>query len=439
MLLAKNDDKEGTSIESESISSTVSQSERLSSPRAHMDLIKELQAEISFYAKLGLLDHNGSKLHRLAPLVYSASTVAYWRGYSIYLASSIVASVALFVVIMAWTSLASTSWSVGMNLLLKYFDMLHSNGGFEKSSKQNRRSSLLDVAIVGGEEISDENMGLVTAGHGPATSRVSEADLQDSKLISVLHRSRRGFYNSCIGNFVLMSIWCSVNAASSEAGSFEQIASIIAIPLGTIAYVPVVAQFTLSNCVLEVTSVLVSADVDSFRDDVMSSFLDPGLETSQRVAKVDYALNGIRKRAILLNKTWGSSVFYFLCSLLLLEAVYLIVAFGAPGDVRWYGRACLVVLALVPISSMCLVLTFMAAPADRWSQIFALDFSTGRMVFEGQRIFGDAVSIHGILREQRLGFVVMGTEISTGTVFGAAATATLGLLLCLVEVQAGAA
>jgi hypothetical protein len=423
-------DKEGDAIELSAKNASESLSERPS-----VDLIEELQAEVSFYAKLGLLDQNGGKLRRVAPFVYCASTVAYWRGYSIDIASSVVASVALFVVIMAWTSLASTSWSVGMKLLLKHLDMPHANGDFDVRKTQHRRSSLLDVIVVNEEEISAESMGLVS-GNRPTAFSVSEAGPKVVKLLTIVRRSRSGFYNSCIANFVLMALWCSVNAFLADAGSFEQIASLIAIPLGTVSYVSVLAQLILSTCMLEMTSLLACADVDLVRDEVMMDLMNVGLESSQRVAKIDHSLNGIRKRTILLNKTWGSSIFLFLCSLLLLEAEYLLVAFGAPGNVQWYGRACLVLLALMPAASLCIVLNVMAAPADRWDQIFALDLSTARVVYEAQRLFGDAASFHGILRDQRLGFTVMGTEVSTRTVFGAAATATLGLLLCLVEVHA---
>ena len=182
---------------------------------------------------------------------------------------------------------------------------------------------------------------------------------------------------------------------------------------------------------------LVSADVDSLFDAVMGSLLDGDrLGPEQQLRRIDAALGGTRHRRLLLDKAWGGPAAGFLAAWLLLEALYLIVAFAAPGEVTWYGRAVLIILATVPAWSLVQCLTLMARPGDRWGRHFSLNFSTARATFEAQRLFHDGQSFRQILKEERLGFTVGDAIVTTRTVIGAAATASLGLLFCLIEVQA---
>ena len=96
---------------------------------------------------------------------------------------------------------------------------------------------------------------------------------------------------------------------------------------------------------------LVSADVDSLSDAIVDLILDTSLDPKQRLSGIDSALTDTRCRMLLLDKTWGNSAVGFLAAWLLLEGIYIFVAFGAPGKVKWYGRLVLTVLATMPASS----------------------------------------------------------------------------------------
>ena len=182
---------------------------------------------------------------------------------------------------------------------------------------------------------------------------------------------------------------------------------------------------------------LVSADVDSLSNVIVDLLLDTSIDPIQRLSRIDSALTDTRFRMLLLDKTWGNSAIGFLAAWLLLEGIYIFVAFGAPGKVEWYSRLVLTALATMPASSLVQNLTIMARPGDRWTKHLALDLSTAAITVEAQRLFQDGQSFRQILKDEHLGFTVGGSMVKTRTVLGAAATASLGLLFCLIEIQAG--
>ena len=407
----------------------------LKNSAANEDSIVELQAEVAFFVRAGLLDYRNGLLCRIGPLLYATCSIAYWRGYSITMDAAVITAVALAVVLMLWTTAAKTASTSGMKLLLKHLDMPHAKrepvgpiGGALSLD------TLIDLEFAGGKCGSGEGTGQGLEGgssveeteemHGVATSR------------AVVKGFRDIFYQSCFVNFVLLAIWCSQASMQYETGSVGQILCLVAIPVGAITYPAVLAQLALGSAVLEMTSNLVSADVDSLRDAVVASLLDKGLGPSQQLARIDGALVATRRRMNVLNKTWGRSGGCFLVAMLLLEAVYLLVAFGAPGSVAWYGRACLMLLSLYPACALVIVLKFMGRPADLWNRHFSRELSTAKIAFEAQRLFRDGGAFRGILKDERLGFAIGGVVVSTRFVLGAAATASLGLIFCIIEIQA---
>ena len=349
------------------------------------NLCKQLKAEVSFFARVGLLEHSGGKFCRLGPLIYAACSIPYWRGYSISMEAAIVTAGALSVVLMAWASAANTASTVGMKLLLKHLNMPHAK---KKTHGTTSVNALIDLEFAG-ELAGSEMTSLV---QGPEVKHAIGETLGIMKFYNDV------FYQSCFGNFVLLAIWCFQASMKYNAGSWGQILCLAAIPLGSATYPPVCAQLILGSAVLEMTSVLICADVDSLRDAVATSLLDKGLGPHQQLAHIDGALRGIRGRMEVLNKIWGKSAAVFLAALLLLEALYLLVAFGAPGSVTWYGRSCLVFLSLFPACGLVIVLKYMGRPADRWARHFTIDLSTAQITFEAQRLFLDGGSFRGILK-----------------------------------------
>ena len=72
---------------------------------------------------------------------------------------------------------------------------------------------------------------------------------------------------------------------------------------------------------------LVSADVDSLSNAIVDLLLDTSIDPIQRLSRIDSALTDTRFRMVLLDKTWGNSAIGFLAAWLLLEGIYIFVAF----------------------------------------------------------------------------------------------------------------
>ena len=75
------------------------------------------------------------------------------------------------------------------------------------------------------------------------------------ELLDVMANHRSLFYQSCVGNFVLLAVWCPQAALRYAPGSLARLLCFLAIPLGSLSYPPVFAQLTLATEVLEMTSV----------------------------------------------------------------------------------------------------------------------------------------------------------------------------------------
>jgi len=80
---------------------------------------------------------------------------------------------------------------------------------------------------------------------------------------------------------------------------------LLAMPMGSVTYPPVLPQLILGSCVLEMTSVLVSVGIDSLQDAAVTSLLDKGTSPTQQLVRIDLALTGICKRMKLLNRAWS--------------------------------------------------------------------------------------------------------------------------------------
>ena len=417
------------------------------------DDLNLLLEQIGFFERFGGLNVGRCKVCRwLAPCTYALVTIPYWVGYGITLKAAVTTAVALLIVLLIWTEVACVSSTVGMRFLLHYLSLPHTLrcGDVEGCSLNKRRVSMKDKV-----ELDFARQLAMPKGqkHGaPSNQNLSPTatSKNESYIVRELHKiaqkHRRLFFYSCLGNFMLLTIWCPQAAMRYENGSWETMLCYLAIPLGSISYLPVFAQLTMIFAMLEMTSTLVSEDVDYLRDAVLDALLEGGSDADSsapspssclgKIRDIDDALTAIRQRMLLLHKSWSRVLSFFLGAWLILETIYLLVAFVAPGAVSWWGRIVLIALATVPASSLVQCLVLMAAPGDHWAQHMAFDLSTAKVTYEAQRLFQDGQAFRQILKEERLGFMVGGFTVSTRTVIGASATAFLGLLFCIIEVAA---
>lgn len=257
------------------------------------------------------------------------------------------------------------------------------------------------------------------------------------KVRRILSSRRSEFVVAIVVQAVLLSVWLIRNAVirGGEGEGFapwEPKASYASLLVGIVAAFPFQAQIGGGLTVIELTAMLATADLERFRDVLLSSLLDEGLPPPAIVEDISLAQAGVRRRLRRMNKVWTMALMSVVAGQMLLIFFYVFLAFRVNSTVGEDGLGIAAQITLLCIAALTGwtvvgVLRLVARPGDRWAEIVRTDLAHFKVISACDRVFGDFSGVRDVMQAQDFGFICAGVLVSSIEVL----RVTAGLILAL--------
>lgn len=268
-----------------------------------------------------------------------------------------------------------------------------------------------DVKKVLDDATDAEKVLLQTEGLSPAGTTDIAARAKE-----IMQARRYEFFVSFSLQVVLIVVWVVRNALIRSG--WESIISWLSLVFAIATAIPFQAQIAAGLCVIEITGMLVSTDLERFRDVLLSSLLDEELEPAMIVREISLAQACVRRRFRALNRCWTGRILSFLAAQFVLAFFYVFLAFSVVDnvgsrDVAIIAQITLIVIAALTIWNITGVLKLVARPGDRWAEIVSTDLSQVLVLFASQRVFGEYGGLRDTLMYLNFGFMLNGILITS--------------------------
>ena len=361
-----------------------------------------LETEITFFARWSLQDR--PLLSQTMPILYSLSSLPYFIGYDMNLPSAIGASILTLILTILARKLARTGQLQGLALIRSLILETTSAEWDSDDSRGQRGTATSRNSVLGSSRSFQHEVDALSTNIDKKAGIMAAA-----KFYRLLLR------NVILSHFVLFSFFCWRSTGYWNARKLHVI-SYVGLGVGCLSSLPVTGFLIGALFMLEVTSILVIADVEVFRDNILRALQ---LEDSNaRVDALDRALYGFRGRTIKLKQVWEHDLITLLVSLIVLILAYLALCIYAMTESAFedFGRACLIFVASSCAALFLYTLRVLARPRDSWKNFLSLDFSTFHFAMLVSRHETGWSAMREILQSETVGFKLMQVDIDSSVV-----------------------